>query len=343
MYLSVYQDRSGILWIGNDNVLNRLDRKTGRYTFFRHNPASPGSISNGSVASTIEDRSGTLWFGTFGGGLNRFDRRTGRFKAYRNNPADSGSLSSDRVLTAFLDHAEALWVGTGNGLNRFDPKSERFTVFQEPSPSPVSQIIEDEDGIFWLCTVLGGIRRFDPSSGLFTAYRHDPKDRTSLSNDHVNALCIDRAGALWVGTQSGLNRFDRHTNKFTAVYFASDGLRSNAVQGIEEGGRGNLWLSTNNGLSRFNPKTGECRNYYDSYGLAGNDFGIFIPAFSKSSDGELFFGGVDGVTAFYPDIVDSLHNSYVPPVVLTDFQLNNVSVPIRSASVLKTPSPMWTR
>ena len=92
---SVFEDSQGILWIGTKQ-LNRLDRKTGRYTFYRHDPANPGSIT-AAVYAMVEDRAGVLWFGTWGGGLNRFDRRTGRFKAYRHDPADAASLSHDYI------------------------------------------------------------------------------------------------------------------------------------------------------------------------------------------------------------------------------------------------------
>ena len=104
MFVSVFEDSQGILWIGTISQLNRLDRKTGRYTFYRHDPANSASIATGVVRAMVEDRAGFLWFGTWGGGLNRFDRRTGRFKAYRHDPADAASLSHDYVLSLLIDH-----------------------------------------------------------------------------------------------------------------------------------------------------------------------------------------------------------------------------------------------
>jgi signal transduction histidine kinase/ligand-binding sensor domain-containing protein len=333
--LTVYEDSKGVLWIGNDNVLNGIDRKTGRYLFYRHNPADSGSISSGSVISIIEDYRGYLWFGTYGAGLNRFDRGSGRFKAYRNNSADPHSLSSDHVFALFIDRAGTLWAGTGDGLNRLDLKTEHFTVFREDVLGSVNRIVEDRDRTLWIGTSDRGLNRFDPATGHFAAYRHNFHDAASLSNDRVNALCIDGTDSLWVGTQDGLDKFDLRTHRFTAVYFEKDGLPSNAVQGIEEDAEGHLWVSTNNGLSRFDPRANTFSNFYDSDGIAGNDFGVFFPASFKSPSGELFFGGVDGVTAFYPDKLDKFQNPYVPPVVLTDFRLNNNRVPIGRDSVLK--------
>jgi signal transduction histidine kinase len=91
-------------------------------------------------------------------------------------------------------------------------------------------------------------------------------------------------------------------------------LEENAAPGGRAGaGGGVLWISTNNGLSKFDPSKGTFRNYDVRDGLQSNVFSV--RAHYKSSSGELFFGGVNGLNAFYPEqIVD---NPTVPPVVLT--------------------------
>ncbi|MBV8400707.1 MAG: PAS domain S-box protein, partial [Acetobacteraceae bacterium] len=140
---------------------------------------------------------------------------------------------------------------------------------------------------------------------------------------------VDHAGIVWVGTQSGLNRFDPRTRTFVA-YYQRDGLPNNAVTGILEDQRGNLWLTTNNGLSRFDPRTNEFHNYYASDGLAANEI-YSIKAF-KSRNGEMFLCSNGGLTTFYPDQVTN--NPYLPPVVLTDFQLFGKAVSIGGNSPL---------
>ena len=105
-------------------------------------------------------------------------------------------------------------------------------------------------------------------TGEIVAYKNDPKVRGSLSNNRVNALCVDHAGTLWVGTQNGLDRFDRNTGEFT-TFGERDGLPNNAVEGILEDSTGNLWLSTGNGLSKFDPRARTFKNYFSDDGLAG--------------------------------------------------------------------------
>ena len=332
---SVFEDSQEILWIATP-YLNRLDRNTGRYTFYRNDRADATSIHNWPIFGITEDRSGFLWFGSWGGGLYRFDRKSGRFKAYRHNLADPGSLSSDVIWTLYTDRAGALWVGTDDGANRFDPRTERFTVYrdsQDPPPSRIYRAIaEDADGSIWLGTFEWGVQRLDVRTGKIVTYRNDPKLKGSLSNNHVNALCVDKSGQLWVGTQNGLNRYDPHAGEF-AIFNEHDGLPANSVLGILEDDAGNLWIATGNGLSKFDPRAKTFKNYNAEDGLAGNDFNDTCVYF-KNARGEMFFGGVSGMTAFYPGKV--LDSPFVPPIVLTDFRLFNNLVRVGGKSVLRT-------
>jgi ligand-binding sensor domain-containing protein/signal transduction histidine kinase len=331
--LSVFEDSLGILWIGTSQ-LNRLDRKTRQYTFYRHDPANSASIAAGVVYATVEDRAGFLWFGTWGGGLNRFDRKTGRFKAYRHDPANPASLSHDYVRSLLLDHNGDVWVGTEDGLNRLDMRTGRFTVFRSDDPldSRVYRVLaEDADGSIWMGTYDQGLQRLDVRTGKIVAYKHNLMVFSSLSNNRVNALWVDHAGTLWVGTQDGLNRFDRSTGEFT-IFNERDGLPNNAVEGILEDAAGNLWLSTGNGLSRFDPRARTVKNYFSDDGLPSDEFNDSSVYF-RSARGEMFFGGVKGVTAFFPDRVTD--KSFVPPVVLTEFLLFGEPVQIGGGSPLQ--------
>jgi len=129
---------------------------------------------------------------------------------------------------------------------------------------------------------------------------------------------------LWLGTfGGGLCRFERRAGTFRS-YSTAEGLASEAVYGILEDAQENLWLSTNNGLSRFDPRTGAFKNYYAESGLQDNEFNG--GAFFKSPAGEMFFGGINGFNAFFPEKIRD--NPFVPPVAMTDMQLANRSVSV---------------
>ncbi|MGD2179062.1 MAG: GAF domain-containing protein, partial [Anaerolineae bacterium] len=94
-------------------------------------------------------------------------------------------------------------------------------------------------------------------------------------------------------------------------------LPNNVVYGILPDGAGHLWLSTNQGLARFDPATETFQSYTSADGLQSNEFNY--GAQFRAPDGELFFGGVNGINAFYPEKVGP--NPYVPPVVITEIRL----------------------
>ncbi len=102
-----------------------------------------------------------------------------------------------------------------------------------------------------------------------------------------------------------------------------------------EDGEYNLWLSTIKGISKFNPKSEVFSNYDVSDGLPDNEFNR--SCYAQSQQGEMFFGGPHGFTAFYPEKI--MDNSYVPPVILTDFQLSHKPVPLGKNSLLQ--KPIW--
>jgi len=328
---SVYEDSRGILWVGNRVALNRIDRKTGKVTVYR-DAGGPGRLSNTYILSIVEDHAGFLWFGTSGGGLNRFDPRDGNFKTYLHDPSRPGSLSDNIVYCLFVDRQGTLWAGTNRGLDRYNPRSDRFQNYRtgDLEVSNYRTIDEDATGALWLSTLVAGVHRLDPATGSHAIYRHTSA-AGSLTNDWVNMARVDRQGIVWGATARGLNRLDPATGRSTA-YFERDGLPNDNLNGVLVDDDGDLWVSTNNGLSRFNPRTNRFRNYYASDGLVGNEFYRRNCAW-KSPRGEMFFCSSVGLTAFFPK--DIANDSYVPPVVLTDFLLSDKPVPVGGDSPLK--------
>src|SRR5262249_47943743 len=152
----------------------------------------------------------------------------------------------------------------------------------------------------------------------------------SLSDNRVNAVYFDRSNAMWVGTQNGLNKFDRTTGRFTA-YTRRDGLPGNAVGCVLEDNSGDLWMSTNNGVARFNPQKKTFTNYLTQDGLPGPDLTGWGACY-KSQSGEMFFGGFSGATAFFPEKAGGA--TFKPSITLTDFRLFGNSVEIGRRSPL---------
>jgi ligand-binding sensor domain-containing protein/signal transduction histidine kinase len=325
-----------VVWIGTyQGGLSRLDRKTNCFTHFRHDPSNPHSLSQNHIRALGEDAAGALWIGTYSEGLNKLVEGAGKtvkFIHYRHDPDNPHSLSNNHIRSIYKDKSGTLWIGTfGGGLNRFDESSGQFIRYQNKqtdrkslSNDHVYTIYEDRSGTLWIGTFGGGLNRLSlaKNSGQhrneveFVRYIHDPADSSSLSDNRVMSICEDKLGALWIGTfGGGLNRFDPESGKFTH-FRTPGGLRSEVIYGILEDDFGNLWLSSNHGLWRFNPRTKACKNYDERDGLQSKEFSG--GAYHKTANGEMFFGGINGLNCFSPDSIKD--NLYVPPVVISAFK-----------------------
>jgi ligand-binding sensor domain-containing protein/two-component sensor histidine kinase len=329
---SIYEDRNKVLWIGTTGALNRIDRANGK------NTVPPGVGVKGEVLSILEDRSGALVAGTFRPGLQRLNPTTGQAEPYHRGGGAPTNQGDNPIMRIFIDHLGTLWAATWGGLRRFDSASGNFTTYKPDPQSEVdySDIKEDVNGNLWLGGE-SGLQRFDPKTGKFTIYKHDPDDPHSVSDHRVTSVFFDRSGGMWLGTQDGFDKFDPRSGT-AKVYYEQDGLAGNVVSCILEDERGSLWMGTNHGLSNFDPKTERFKNYSAADGLPGPDLTGWSTCF-KSPQGEMFFGGFSGATAFYPSRI--VASSFVPRTVLTDFQLSGISVPIGPGSPL-SKSPTYT-
>jgi two-component system, sensor histidine kinase and response regulator len=328
---AIYEDHKGNLWIGTFSGLDYFDFKTNTYTHYQHDPKNKNSISSNSVYSLIPGKPGEVWIGTHGGGLNQFFPEKNQFLHYYYDAQDPNSILGNRINALLMDQSEDIWVGTENGLCRYDRSKQKFIRFQNTlndtfslSDNDVRVIFEDRLGQLWIGTRNGGINKFDRNTQQFIQYKHNPKDSLSINDNRIFAMYEDQNGIIWIGTRGGgLNRFDTKTGIFQD-YTEKDGLPNNVIYGILEDGYGNLWISTNAGLAKFNPETEKFNNYDVTDGLQSNEFNF--GAVHKNKDGLMFFGGINGVNFFYPDSI--LDNTFIPPVVITDFRITNKSVPV---------------
>ena len=239
-------------------------------------------LPNASVSGIVQDSKGFIWM-TTQGGLCRYDGSG--FKVYENEPFDENSISGDLIQTIFLDKDDVLWLGTYNGLNRFDPATERFERFRFSTDSATSlsndlviTIARDAKGRLWAGT-LNGLNRLDESTGTFTRYYHEDGNERSVPNNVIRALFLDSKGRFWVGTTGGgLARYDYDKDDFEnrvdagrppkgsagrqASYSVGGFPSSSSVQSISESRDGALWVGAwGTGLVRYLPDEGSSTVY----------------------------------------------------------------------------------
>lgn len=185
----------------------------------------------------------------------------------------------------------------------------------------------DKKNTLWVGTWAAGFNKFNRDDSTFTRYRFDPDNPNSLNDDRVMVITGTGDDLLWLGTSAGgLNRFNKNSETFTH-YTKRDGLPSNNIYGLAEDGSGNLWISTDRGLALMDIEAETFRTYDERDGLPSSEFNE--RSYYKSRDGHLFFGSRDKLIAFHPDSLKD--NTYIPPLVLTDFRIFNRSAKLDTA------------
>lgn len=307
----VADTESGSLWVGTDGKGLYHLGKDGRRTTLN---SGNSSLSNNSIMSLKMDKRGTLWIATYLDGLYTWSQSEG-IRAFR----DQDALNTSRTMCLeYSEEEDLLYVGTnGQGLSIISPAEQKVvSTYAEDDYKWVSTLYIDKSGTLWVGTYNGPMY-LDKKAGKLVNCAYNE----SLST-RIYSFCESLDGKIWLGTGEGLARLDRQT-KETVTYSEGNGLPSNVVNNILEGNDGNLWISTVNGLSRLNPNTGVFKNYYQHDGLQENEFNA--KAAYKAIDGKLYFGGIKGLTAFYPHIVDQRTYS-VPALYFSDFSVMNEPV-----------------
>ena len=87
------------------------------------------SLSNNKVTAIVEDATGIIWIGTYGGGLNRWDKKTNQFTHYKHNPNNPGTLKHDSIAAMLEDRDGNLWVGNGGVLSLLHKQTGEFTHY----------------------------------------------------------------------------------------------------------------------------------------------------------------------------------------------------------------------
>ncbi len=325
---AISESTNGNIWIGTDtDGIYNYNLITGKIT--RHlAELTSGSVFSNSITSIYSDRSDNLWVGTSLEGFFRLSAKTNAVKHYKHKLLDKNSLSNDKVQCITMDKKGDLWIGTsGGGLNRYNPSTGRFCCYLNDAQQPEKSICNnwinvvfcDSDGLIWIGTY-NRLSIYDPVKNSFKMLS---TANGKLPNNIVYHITEDTDKKIWIGTNEGLVCYDKHLDKST-FYTTTQGLSNNVVCAILEDSDKQLWISTHLGISCLSLTDSTFQNYYVHDGLQANEFRRNSAL--KSQQGDLFFGGINGITWFAPETI--LRDHHLPEVYLTNLVLYNKEVQI---------------
>lgn len=311
---SVYKEPGGDLWIGTfGNGLIHLSVE-GWARQYRHKPDDPGSLP-GNIVWSLARQHGTtrLWVG-LAEGVARIDLADGSLSQVR-LPGTGGAFP----LAA--DAHGRIWFRAGHSIYSIEP-DRQDPVRHKLTPGDGALLQGDRltsirffDGVLWL-GARSSVLRYDPQRGDTRHYSLRDADGRSIAGEGLWWIESGTAGKIWLGSSGGLHEL--HLASEQLRHFGRDnGLPGSIVYAGATDTEGALWLSTNNGLTRFDSAAQTFQSYGPGDGTGSREFNR--RAVHVAEDGELLFGGMRGVTRFYPDRIRK--NPVRPPVVI-----NSVSV-----------------
>ncbi|MFB9056180.1 two-component regulator propeller domain-containing protein [Mariniflexile ostreae] len=281
----VFQDRSGIYWIGSyDKGVSELDPSQYAFGHYYYQPDNPNGMSEKTVQAVLQDSKKRIWISAYNGGLNLFNEETHTFKHYSNDPKNKNSLSSNKILYTFEDHNSNIWICTlDGGLNKFNPETHTFERFwHQPADSlslgqnSVWTGTEDSENRLWLGLRTEGLSLYDPNTKHFHNYKNIYGKDNSLLSNNVLCLFVDSKNRLLIGTSLGLNVVDLNKldgfipKKINFKEVKGNGIEGIGINYVTEDHLGNIWVGADSGIYKLNPDLALMQSYSSLNGLPNN-------------------------------------------------------------------------
>lgn len=347
--LSVYVDRTNVLWVGtNGQGMYKFNLRAGCFQAwsYEHNfitdllsgpmgidaaqlPEFHPKTSPYYFRSTL-DKKGRVWFNTGFTPFFRWDPKSRQLdqipflfplQSYEPAPPVPMATDPDGKIWVLYDKMAAWYDDSTHTWKQFPFVFDlaAFTGDQTGYMRLLQFVVDDQD--LWVITNTHGLFQINRKTGHIIRHTNDPKNASSISSDALFSIFDDPddENLLWIGTfGNGLCRFDKRTGK-TRRFTEDNGLPNNVVYAAIPSANGYLWIATNKGLCKLNRNTFDTQTFTKADGLQANEFNRFH--FIHFADDRIVLGGIEGMTAFYPDKITD--DTFEPGTEIIAVWINN--------------------
>lgn len=299
--------KDGKLWIATLNGINVYDPVNRKFRVYQHDPENPGSLNQNSIYDIFQDAAGSVWAGTYYGGINVYHANVIPFKTYKHY-SYKNSLSSNIISAIVEDSKGNLWIGTeAEGLNYYDRATGRFTNFKSRSANVnslssnlIKAISLDKNGDVWIAAYEGGLDFYSPKTGKFKNYKLSASKHNSLASNRITSLLNDKKGRLWIGSRNGLYRYNSRGNSFISLLDSNENnhLAAKTIHYIFQDTSETIWVSTGEGVFYLKKDTEIFRriNFKKNKTVLNN-----INSIQQDNKGKIWFGSYnEGLVSFHP-------------------------------------------
>lgn len=332
LYRQVIQDRSGVVWVASDFGAIKFVRTEKLFTTYLSGGSNYCSSGFCSMRGIAEDERGQLYFSYYNS-IHRLNPKTGELKplplrneflnapfglaCYREALYTGNGLRIDLVSgrvdtllrgspsdqgVLLVDRNHQLWLGNSHQLFQYVSSTRTWRPYIDQTgildsfPYNITYLHEGQrSGALWVCTAENGLYRLDRAKKTMEPF---PSRLTQLRHPRVLACYEDPNGILWVATAKGLHRFDLVNNRLE-IFGKEEGMHNDFINGLLPEGDSCMWISTDIGLVRLQLRDKKMDHFFKEDGLPANEFNRI--SFYKARNGRFYFGGLNGIVAFFPD------------------------------------------
>ncbi len=198
---AIEQDKDGYLWVGSWGGLYKInpDKTPDDKILYANNPKDSTSLSDSRIISLCIARDGTVWAGTFAGGLNRIKANSNGTISCSHYDEDNG-LANNVVYAIFEDQNGNIWASTNKGISNLNPHNGKIINYDESDGLQSNEF-------FWGAGAMGkdGEILFGGIKGINTFYPEAVKQNTYIPHIVLTGFKLFNINVT-IGTNSILKK-----------------------------------------------------------------------------------------------------------------------------------------
>lgn len=217
------EDGEHNIWFGTFDGLHKYSSKTGQYSLIQI-PKYVGGLNHPSIFSLCKDLQGTIWVGSYFGGVNYFTPKQDSFVHYDYDQNATKNQYYSYIGDIVVDKNEHVWLSTdGGGISCTDKNwniIHQFTAGEKnsiPHNNIKSICYDEENACLYIGTYLGGLSRYDLQTGQFYNYLERRKGEPNTPNEVVFHVKMWK-GKLYLSARNGVFSLDTKTQQFQKLH-----------------------------------------------------------------------------------------------------------------------------